>query len=71
MSIKFFTNLFDGNASDVLAINTNKVISVFETDKPVTKEHAFRVVNIFCEGGATFQVKGKIEEVVAKLNEKD
>jgi len=71
MAIKFFTNLFDGNASDVLAINTDKVISVFETEKPITKNHVIRIVNIFCDSETTFQVKGKIEDIVAQLNQKD
>jgi len=72
MAIKFFVNNFDGNASDSIAINSAQVISVYEveveedTGKKKTKR---KVTNIYCHGNATFQVKEKYLDVVARLNE--
>ena len=72
MALKFFVNNYDGNASDSIAINTDQVISVYETEieevagKKKTKK---KITNIYCQGNATFQVKEKYLDVVARLNE--
>lgn len=82
MSIKIFENAYSGNASPSIAINSDKVVSIYETDvqlpdlnaKPTKKGSALkltRVTNIYTDIGATFQVRDKYLEVIARLNEKD
>lgn len=72
MSLKFFVNNYEGNASDSIAINSDQVISVYETEieegtgKKKTKR---KITNIYCHGNATFQVKEKYLDVVTRLNE--
>jgi hypothetical protein len=72
MAIKFFVNNFDGNANDSIAINSDQVISVYETEIEEVKgkkKTTRKITNIYCHGNATFQVKDKYLDVVAKLNE--
>jgi hypothetical protein len=72
MAIKFFVNNFDGNSSDSIAINSDQVISVYETEVEEgtgKKKTTRKITNIYCHGNATFQVKEKYLDVVARLNE--
>ena len=72
MAIKFFVNNFDGNANDSIAINSDQVISVYETEVEEVKgkkKTTRKITNIYCHGNATFQVKDKYLDVVARLNE--
>ena len=72
MALKLFVNNFDGNASDSIAINTDQVISVYETEVEEgtgKKKTTRKITNIYCHGNATFQVKDKYLDVVARLNE--
>ncbi len=72
MALKFFVNNYDGNATDSIAINTDQVISVYETEVEEgagKKKTTRKITNIYCQGNATFQVKEKYLDVVARLNE--
>jgi hypothetical protein len=70
MAIKIFQNAFSGNANDSIAINSDHVMSVFETKSinPDTGDEEV-LTNIFSVSGNTWQVKDKYLEVIARLNE--
>ncbi len=72
MSLKYFTNVFKGNACDSIAVNPKFVVSVFETKNTFTDEsnELKQVTNIFM-GSATLQVEEDMLTVVARLNERD
>lgn len=72
MALKFFVNNYDGNSDESIAINSDQVISVYETEIEEgtgKKKTTRKITNIYCHGNATFQVKEKYLDVVAKLNE--
>jgi len=70
MAIKLFTNVYSGNANDSIGINSDHVLTVFETMSinPNTGDEE-RMTNIFTVSGNTYQVKDSYLEVVARLNE--
>lgn len=72
MALKFFVNNYDGNSNESIAINSDQVISVYETEIEEgtgKKKTTRKITNIYCHGNATFQVKEKYLDVVASLNE--
>ena len=70
MSVKFFKNLYKGNASESIAINPNHVVSVWEAVyvSPETNE-VTTTTNLFTITGQTFQIDESFLEVCARLNE--
>ena len=70
MSVKFFKNLYKGNASECIAINPNHVVSVWEAVyvNPETNE-VTTTTNLFTITGQTFQIDESFLEVCARLNE--
>ena len=72
MALKYFVNVYEGNADKAIAINSDHVLSVFPSSYDIS-EHVDPIVvtNIFCTNGTTFQVKDQFMDVVARLNEKD
>ena len=70
MSVKFFKNLYKGNASESIAINPNHVVSVWEAIyvSPETNE-VTTTTNLFTITGQTFQIDESFLEVCARLNE--
>lgn len=75
MAIKYFENVYNGNATNVIGINSNHVLSVYELDvlDPSDKKgkKKMRVTNIYTINGTNFSVKNKMIEVIAILNERD
>ena len=75
MTIQLFRNAYDGNASDAIGINSDHVISVYETDMEVPdptakKKNAvktIRITNIYTVGGVVFTVLDPILVVLSKL----
>ena len=70
MSVKFFKNLYKGNASESIAINPNHVVSVWEAIyvSPETNE-VTTTTNLFTITGQTFQIDESFLDVCARLNE--
>ena len=70
MSVKFFKNLYKGNASESIAINPNHVVSVWESVyvNPETNE-VTTTTNLFTITGQTFQIDESFLDVCARLNE--
>ena len=70
MSVKFFKNLYKGNASESIAINPNHVVSVWEAVyvSPETNE-VTTTTNLFTITGQTFQIDESFLDVCARLNE--
>jgi hypothetical protein len=75
MPIKYFENVYDGNATNVIGINSDHVLSVYEQDVPDPKDKkgkkTIRVTNLYTLNGTNFSVNNKMIEVVAILNEKN
>lgn len=68
MAIVLFTNAFEGLASNKLAINSEKVISVFEVLDPLDKKKKRLFTAIYAGTDLTWTVKDPIHEVLNKLN---
>ena len=75
MPIKYFENAYDGNATNVIGVNSDHVLSVYEQDildpKDKKGKKKIRVTNLFTLNGTNFSVKNTMIEVVAILNEKN
>jgi hypothetical protein len=69
MSVKIFTNIFKGNATDSVAINPAHVVSVWEAIKVTEANEVSTVTSLFTVTGQTFQLEETYLEVVARLNE--
>jgi hypothetical protein len=69
MSVKIFTNIFKGNATDSVAINPAHVVSVWEAIKVTEANEVSTVTSLFTVTGQTFQLEETYLEVVASLNE--
>lgn len=70
MAMKFFTNAFEGNASTSIAINTDHVVSVFETILTNSETNEVtQSTSIFTVNGIQFQVTDSYLDVIARLNE--
>ena len=69
MSVKIFTNLFKGNATDSVAINPAHVVSIWEGIQVSETNEVSTVTCLFTVTGQTFQLEEKYLEVVARLNE--
>ena len=67
--IVLFDNAFEGMASNKLAINSEKVISVFEVLDPLDKKKKKMFTAIYAGQDLTWTVKDPIEEVIKKLND--
>ena len=69
MSLHHLTNVYEGNATDTIAINSEYVVSVYETlyPDPNTNE-LIPVTNIFTTNNITYQVKESYLDVVSKFN---
>lgn len=69
MTIVLFENAFEGLASNKLAINAEKVISVFEVLDPLDKKKKRLFTAIYAGPELSWTVKDPIEEVIKKLND--
>jgi hypothetical protein len=69
MAIVLFENAFEGMASSKLAINAEKVISVFQVLDPLDKKKKRLFTAIYAGVDLTWTVKDPIEEVIKKLND--
>lgn len=69
MSIVLFENAFEGLPSSKLAINSEKVISVFQVLDPLDKKKKRLFTAIYAGTDLTWTVKDPIEEVIKKLND--
>lgn len=70
MTMKFFTNSFEGNASTSIAINSDHVVSVFETILTNSETNEVtQSTSIFTVNGIQFQVTDAYLDVIARLNE--
>lgn len=69
MAIVLFENVFEGLPSSKLAINSEKVISVFEVLDPLDKKKKRLFTAIYAGPELTWTVKDSIEEVIKKLND--
>ena len=69
MAIVLFENAFEGMASSKLAINTDKIISVFQVLDPLDKKKKRLFTAIYAGPDLTWTVKDPIEEVIKKLND--
>jgi len=67
--IVLLNNAFEGNASDKIAINSDKVISVFEILDPLDKKKKKLFTAIYGGPDLSWTVKESIEEVIKKLND--
>jgi hypothetical protein len=77
MPIVVFENAFDGNATKQIAVNSDQVISVYESDvdipeivsnKKKNSPKKMRVTNIYTQAQVGFAVKNSFAEVIARLN---
>ena len=68
MAIVLFENAFEGMASNKLAINADKVISVFQVLDPLDKKKKRLFTAIYAGPDLTWTVKDPIHEVLNKLN---
>jgi hypothetical protein len=77
MALKYFTNAFkanafNGNSSDSIAINSNHVVSVYESIFTNSETNEVNSVTIiFGVTGNSWQVTDSYLDVVARLNERD
>jgi hypothetical protein len=69
MAIVLFENAFEGMASSKLAINADKIISVFQVLDPLDKKKKRLFTAIYAGADLTWTVKDPIEEVIKKLND--
>lgn len=68
MAIVLFENAFEGLPSSKLAINSEKVISVFQVLDPLDKKKKRLFTAIYAGPDLTWTVKDPIHEVLNKLN---
>lgn len=70
MAMKMFQNAYGGNASKSIAINTDHIMSVFETESinPDSGETE-KLTNLFSVSGNTWQVKDSYLDVISQLND--
>ena len=69
MSFQIFTNVYKGNSSDSIIINTDHVLSVYEATYPNSETgEDENVVNLYTINGNTYQVTESFGEVLNKLN---
>jgi hypothetical protein len=71
MGLKYFTNQYEGNADNSIAINCDHVVSVYVSELEVPKHKKIKVTTIYCLPGTTFNVTDNYMDVVARLNERD
>ncbi len=70
MALKLFTNKYKENPSEALALDSTKVISVYEAYYNHPENNSISTVtNIYCMTGVTYQVEETLELVIARLNE--
>jgi hypothetical protein len=69
MAIVLFENAFEGNATNNIAINSEKVISVYETLDPLDKKKKKLFTAIYAGPDLTWTVKEPLNEVIKKLND--
>jgi len=68
MAIVLFENAFEGLPSNKIAINAEKVISVFQVLDPLDKKKKRLYTAIYAGVDLTWTVKDPIHEVLNKLN---
>jgi hypothetical protein len=71
MALRYFTNQYEGNADNSIAINSDHVVSVYASELDVSANAKIKVTTIYCLNGTTFNVTDRYMDVVARLNEKD
>jgi len=71
MALKYFTNQYEGNADNSIAINSDHVVSVYASELEVSANAKIKVTTIYCLNGTAFNVTDRYMDVVARLNEKD
>lgn len=71
MRLKYFTNQYEGNADNSIAINSDHVVSVYASELDISEHKKIKVTTIYCLNGTTFNVTDKYMDVVARLNERD
>jgi hypothetical protein len=69
MPLMLFENAFKGMDSNKLAINSEKVISVYEVLDPLDKKKKRLFTAIYAGPDLTWTVVESIEEVIKKLND--
>jgi hypothetical protein len=60
------TNSFKGNSNDKIAINTDTLVSIYET----IKDDDEKVTNLFTVNNQTFSVEESMDEIVSMINGK-
>lgn len=68
MPIVLFENAFEGNATNNVAINSEKVISVFQVLDPLDKDKKKLFTAIYAGPDLTWTVKEPMDEVLNRLN---
>jgi hypothetical protein len=74
MTFKFFTNAVEGHVDESIAINTNKIINVYERETIVATKDGNKekkVTILFAGPAGSWEVKEDFLTVVARLNERD
>jgi len=68
MAIVLFENAFEGNATNNVAVNSDKVISVFQIVDPLDADKKRLFTAIYAGPDLTWTVKEPMDVVLNKLN---
>ena len=74
MSFKWFTNAVEGHVDEPIAINPDHIVNVYERKTTVATSEGNKekkVTILFAGSIGSWEVKESLEDVVARLNEKD
>jgi hypothetical protein len=69
MALVLFENAFKGMDSNKLAINSEKIISIYEVLDPLDKKKKRLFTAIYAGPDLTWTVVEPIDEVIKKLND--
>ena len=64
--ILLLTNVYKGNLTDKIAVNTDIVVSIFES---ITDDNVV-VSNLYTLNDKTFSVEESMDDIIAKINGK-
>lgn len=74
MAFKWFTNAVEGHVDEPIAINPDHIVNVYERSTTVATSEGNKekkVTILFAGAIGSWEVKESLEDVVARLNEKD
>lgn len=74
MAFKYFTNAVENHVDESIAINPSHIVNVYERKTTVATSEGNKekkVTILFAGAVGSWEVKESMEEVVARLNERD